>query len=655
MLHGRAGQDALSPGAEVGYHPAIMELSSERVPPGGDSRLWLLPVFGLAAWHAWMTLGLFGGDRPWQALLDDRPVVSGRHPLHLYHGSLGARSFLRDGTLSCYDPAFQAGYPKTPVFDAGSRPAELFLLLGGGAYRPAAYKVGLAVCWLLAPLALAVAARGAGLNRRAVLLAVLLGLVVWWGQPCRRGLEAGDLDLLLFALAAVTLFGLLIRFDRRPRPAGWLGLVLAAFVGWFAHPLLSALLVPLVLVYYLSVGARHSSAWSLLLGGGLALAVVGNLFWLGDWVHYWWLRVPAHASAVQLARRTPAGLWHAGVWGSPADRGLALFLFVAAAAGAAILNQSGRRATARLFGLGAVLLITLAAGGVLLEPLARLSTPSLLVPGLLLAAPLAAHALESCWQLAVRQTGHALRAGLLAAAVATGLGLLACRPLVSLATGAQGTLTVGLDGGQERVVELIARHTTTEGRILWEDRRAGPAARWTTLLPLLTGRQFVGGLDADAAIEHTAGGLSGSVLAGRALQEWGDEELGRYCRHYNVGWVVCWSPAAVERFTRWPAAERVCPLDDSGGSLFRLRRPLSFVLKGRARWLGADTSRIALGDVYPDNGELVLSLHYQEGLTVSPSRVRIERYEDPTGRDPIPLVRLKVDAPVARLTLTWRR
>ena len=69
----------------------------------------------------------------------------------------------------------------------------------------------------------------------------------------------------------------------------------------------------------------------------------------------------------------------------------------------------------------------------------------------------------------------------------------------------------------------------------------------------------------------------------------------------------------------------------------------------------ASTGRVALGDVYPENGELVLSLHYQEGLTVSPSRVKIERYEDPTGRDPIPLVRLKVDAPVARLTLTWRR
>ena len=71
-----------------------------------------------------MTLSLFGLDDPWQNLLDDQPIVSGRHPLHLYHGYLGAQTFRERGSLCCYDPAYQAGYPKTPVFDGGSRLAE---------------------------------------------------------------------------------------------------------------------------------------------------------------------------------------------------------------------------------------------------------------------------------------------------------------------------------------------------------------------------------------------------------------------------------------------------------------------------------------------------------------------------------------------------
>src|SRR5437588_9494146 len=85
--------------------------------PGRLFPLWALLFVALLAWHGWLTLTLFGPDEPWRALLDDRPVLSGRHPLHLYHGYLGARALYATGRLCCYDPAFQIGYPKTPVFD----------------------------------------------------------------------------------------------------------------------------------------------------------------------------------------------------------------------------------------------------------------------------------------------------------------------------------------------------------------------------------------------------------------------------------------------------------------------------------------------------------------------------------------------------------
>src|SRR5258708_2987561 len=89
-----------------------------------ESRVWYVVGLGLIVWQGWMTLTLFGPDHPWQRLCDDQPVISGRHALHFYHGMLGAESLRERGRLSCYDPAFQAGYPKTPIFDSGSRPAE---------------------------------------------------------------------------------------------------------------------------------------------------------------------------------------------------------------------------------------------------------------------------------------------------------------------------------------------------------------------------------------------------------------------------------------------------------------------------------------------------------------------------------------------------
>src|SRR5947199_391448 len=92
--------------------------------------VWLVAVAALVAGQAGLALHLFGGPA---GLTDPRPVVAGRHPLHLYHGALGAETFRQRWATACYDPSFQAGYPKTPVFDAGCRPGEFFLVLAGTA------------------------------------------------------------------------------------------------------------------------------------------------------------------------------------------------------------------------------------------------------------------------------------------------------------------------------------------------------------------------------------------------------------------------------------------------------------------------------------------------------------------------------------------
>ena len=146
-------------------------------------------------------------------------MLSGRHPLHLYHGLLGARSFLNRGTLSCFDPAFQAGYPKTPVFDDGSRPAELLLAAAGGRYLPSRLQAGRRRAVSAGAVRVRRGRRAAaGLSRFRACLACGLGMLVWWGKPCRDLLEAGDVDLLMATLAVLAQAGLLLRYHRTPGP-----------------------------------------------------------------------------------------------------------------------------------------------------------------------------------------------------------------------------------------------------------------------------------------------------------------------------------------------------------------------------------------------------------------------------------------------------
>lgn len=610
------------------------------------SRLWLL-LFGLLAWQAVATFGLFG-----RHLLDDVPVVSGRHPLHLYHGALGAWSLRERGTASCYDPAFQAGYPKTVLFDAGSRPAELFLVLAGG-YSPAAYKLGMAACCLVVPLLLFVAARGVGLGLAGCLLATAAGQMVFWTAPGRRLLDDGDLDLLLAALAAVAQAGALVRLHDRPGVFGWAGTFLAGLVGWYAAPLLFAVLLPLILIYYLSVGARHPLGWHLALLGALAGAVIGNGFGLTDWLRQGWVRVPFAANAGVLPQRSLPTLWAALLWRESADHALASGLFLAAAVGAVVWNQTQQRPAARLFGLGAAALLALALGGVAYEPLVRLGTDRFLAVALWFAALPAAHAGVQACLLTRRLTGSGWRTAAAAFAISIVVVWLGWGPLAELTLRCvtPAPLALGLAPDAEQLVALVREHTTAEARILWEDDATDQASRWPALLPVLTGRDYLGGLDPEGCIEHSAAGLANGMLAGRPLAAWSDAELTALCRRYHLGWAVCRSPTAIARLRAWPGAGAVATLPGSPpGSLFRLPTS-SFVLKGQARLIEVSRRRVALADVVPEDGIVVLSLHYHAGMVASPIRVQVERETDPD--DPIPFVRLRLPGPVARLTLTW--
>jgi hypothetical protein len=637
-------------------HPPVLP-DAEPEPAGRRRRLlWALGPLALVVWQGWMTLSLFGPDDPLGRLLDDQPVLSGRHPLHLYHGYLGAEAFWDRGTTCCYDPAFQAGYPKTPIFDGDCRLAELSLGLAGGKYRPAAYKLGLALSCLALPLLVLAAARGFGLGRGASCLAAAAAVLVCWGGPGRTALEDGDADLLVAALAGLLQFGSLVRFHRSPGWLPWLGILVGGWLGWLTKAVLLAALFPLVLLYYLTVGARHRRlAWHGALLGGLAGGVAANAFWLVDWVRHWWIRAPLPLGEDLLAHRTLRTVWDAPWWGGPLDRGFALALMGAALVGTLLFNQAHQRAAARLAGLGAGGLFCLAVLGIASEPLARLGTARLLVPALFFACVPAAHGAALTGRLLARPFQGRWRAavpacGLLAAAlVAAPWSLGLCGGRVSGTT----PLAIGLGAERERLVETLTRVTKPGARILWEDHPDGPAGqRWVSLLPLLTGRALVGGLDPGAAIEHTYASLVDQNLAGRHVRHWTDAQLADFCRRYNIGWVVCWSEAVASRLDAWKDAERLVPVADQGrGWVYAVRRPHSFTLRGRAELLHADRRHITLGEVVPEDGKVVLSLHYQAGLRASPSRVRIER--EPDTNDPIPFIRLSVSGPVARLTLTW--
>ena len=251
---------------------------------------WLFVLVLLLAAQGWLTLRLFGPGLPFERMTNDEPVLDGRHPLHSYHGLLGNRSWHERRSTTCYDPAFQAGYLKTPVFDAGSRPAELFFLIGGPS--AGSYKIGLAICCLLAPLAFAVAARGAGLGAGGSCLAAVIGGTLWWSPACRALLEAGDVDLLVGGMCVPVYLTWLSRFGARPARSN----------GWFLPPVPPSAGT----CSRCSCSGRFPSPFCISSGRSAAYASRGtwdscprmwsrlgaNSFWLSDWATHLWMYVP---------------------------------------------------------------------------------------------------------------------------------------------------------------------------------------------------------------------------------------------------------------------------------------------------------------------------------------------------------------------------
>jgi hypothetical protein len=482
-----------------------------------------------------------------------------------------------------------------------------------------------------------------------------LGQFVWWSSPGRDLQEAGDLDLAVGALAGLISIAWLVRFDQTPDLISWLVLLFAGCMGWFAHPIFFLLLLPLGVIYYLSVGPRHRLGWHLALLGTFVGALAGNSFWLIDWASYWWIRIPLRPfDDLTWPQQLWQHIWSASLWGEPADRALILLLLAGGALGVWILNETRQRAAARLVGLGAAGLLALAAGGIVWRPLSRLGSEQLLVPALWFATLPAVYAIGMAIQLVERLAGTPTRGAmvgcwLVVVAMVGGRHYLspwAARCLRS------SPLQIGLSEDAQAVIETLRTRTSPEARILWEDQvEPRDTARWTSLLPVLTGRTFLGGLDPESCIEHSYASLVDQALAGRPIREWTNGELEEFCRRYNLGWAVARSPAAIERFRHWDGTTDSIPLADGRqGCLFTLR-PRSFFLRGKGRLLSTDSRRITLADVVPEDGKVVLSFHYQASIQASPSRVLVERETDPY--DPIPLIRLRVPGPVARVTLTW--
>jgi hypothetical protein len=606
---------------------------------------WLFVLAMLVVAQAWLTLHLYGGGNPIATLTSDAPIISGKHSLHYYHGLLGNRVWHERKTMTCYDPSFQAGYLKTPIFDAGSRPAELFLIIGGAS--AASYKIGLAICCLLAPLAFALAARGINMSPPGACLAALIGGTLWWSPPSRALLEAGDLDLMIGGMCIPIYLTWMGRYGRTPGPLEWIVMTAAAGIGWFTAPLLMLGVVPLAFLYHVWQFWHVRFIWHLGLLSSTSVAFASNLFWLGDWGMYLWMYVP-YGGEESPARLWPNSLeeWRAFLPSDPADIGIGVVGLLGL-----VFMLRRRLEMAWLLGMGTLVFVVAAGAGRLWPMVAEFGTHKVMSIGVWCLAVPCAYLLSELSSHIGRSSGFRpvgpiwLAIGLVGAAWAFEIPK---RWQVA-------PLEIGLKPTQETLIQMIREKSMPEGRILWEDRAIDPShsSGWSALLPELTQRSYLGGLSPDVCVDHLQIHLGNGKLVGKSLEDWTDQDLKQFFARYNVTRIICRTAESNERFKKVKGIASIAEFPEEGGTMYAIDRTPSYFVKGEGEVVQMDWKRVALNDLKPDeSGVVVLSLHHHANWRVTPGYVTIERDIDIT--DPIPLIRLRLPGPVARVTMTWK-
>ena len=594
-------------------------------------------------------LGLLALFTPLSGLVDTQPIIEQDWGLHFHHLAALEAFWRRDGMVWGYNPFFTAGYPSNTIQDLSIKFFEFAALaLSGLMLTPIQwFKIAAFLGMATAPWLGFFTARNLCVadDRKNLigLAAAFLATIYWWNSLPREMFFYGMIGFPTAVYLSVWGVSLFYRLAVRGESFGWF------HIAWL---LFAAAILPLhvqsVIIFFppvialLAFSPRLLSvrliAWS---AAALLVAAIVNLAWLapafehrGDDVSAAIVeQLPIFAGAnpftFVLDYLGPQGFW---TFRSPFfEKGFRLALLGLGLLGIKRLLRDKDHSLA-------VLLVSAAAGLFLLTyfgalvPAVRAWQPLRfkIALDLFLAIP-AAYGIVH-W-LRVREAPARLVPVLLGCSIATFVV-----NLVQTEAAGKLQLRTRLNPQVAALADWIAKETPVGARVLFEESgdETGfvyDGAYLSSLLPRLTGRQFIGGpINLYNDRHHFAEFHSGQIFK-KDIQGLSDAALRNYLQLYNIGAIVAFHPASIRRLQAaadWITLEqRIGPVH-----LIKVRQPLSWFVKGEGK-VKAEWNRLELSDLR--GNEVVLKYHWVNGLTASPpTQIEAMKLAD----DPIPFIKL---------------
>src|SRR5262245_15738870 len=542
------------------------------------------------------TLGLVFLYSPMAGLFNDLPLIDQDWGLHFHHLRSLEAFWRQDKQLWGYNPFFMAGYPANTIQDLSIKFYE-FLAIALSAF------ILSPVQWFKMPhfLAMASVPWVSYLSARnffsdddskslTALTASLFGTVYWWNSLpremffyCMIGFPAAS----YFSLWAVSLF---YRITREPHPSA------SIYLCWFiVTAMILALhvqsLVTIVppIVALIVVQSRQSSVrvW-ICMAAAVALSLAVNSPWLLPAIHH-----RGNDVSKSLTEQLPLFvsldpftffkdyLTSTNYWSfrqSAVEKGFRLAILILGVPGTYKLIRSDKRRLGVMLACALAVLFFVTYFGALLPFMKAWQPLRFKVPYDLILAVAAAY-YAGAW-LVSRRTSHAW---VVPAVLGCGLLAFLFNLFLTESTGRLRLRSI-LNPELSVIVDWIKRETPAEARLLFEESGDETGFVYdrvylSSFLPNLTGRQLIGGpINLYNDRHHFAEFHSGQLFK-KDAQTLSDEQVRNYLRLYNIGAIVAFHPASLQKLQSIPGlvtvVERVGPI-----RLMKVHQPFTWFLEG---------------------------------------------------------------------------
>jgi hypothetical protein len=618
---------------------------------------WVSLVFLI---HA---IGLIFLFAPPTGLFNSQPVIEQDWGHHFHHLKSVEAFWHQDRTFWGYNPLFMAGYPSNTIQDLSIKFFELSaLFLSTLALSPIQwFKISVFLAVACVPWFMYFAARNLFFDREnikggAALVAALLGTAYWWNSLPREMFFYGMVGYGPATYASVLGVTLLYRIAKnsslwRASHLGWLMLVLV-IPPLHLQSVVIFLPPTIALLFQRDIFRRNLLIWTVV---GATLSILANLPWLApafdhraDGVYSELVdQLPLFISVDPFTFVKdyvgPAGYWTFRP--SFAEKGFRLMLLLLGSWGTWKLVRSENRTVGVMLASTWFFLFLLVYFGSLIPLLKSWQPLRFKVPlDLFLALAASYIVADGLSRRSLKPRSYVLPSMLACGFLAFLFNLFATE------TRAKMLLRTGLRPELTAIVEWIEKETPAEARVLFEESgdETGFVYDGTYLssfIPQRADRQLIGGpINVLYDRHHFAEFHSGKLLK-KDIQNLTDDAIRNYFRLYNIGAVVAFHPASIQRLQSVPGLltleRRVGPVH-----LMKVNQPLSWFLQGEGK-VKASLNRLEVSEV--KGNEMILKYHWAEGLIGTPAVkiVPVKIYDDP-----IPFI--KILDPPATFTLRIR-